>query len=100
MVFITRFWYFRVLRKTMNIDLFTQLSESARLKYIEASGVLIAERKSAPCDVKLYQVGSFYTELYHHTHFNVIVNINAFTSLDMLDPYLETVTIDNLIYAS
>lgn len=84
----------------MNIDLFTQLSESAQLKYIEASGIFIAERKSAYCDVKLYQIGNFYTELYHHTHFNVIVNINKFTSLDMLDPYLEAVAIDNLIYAS
>lgn len=84
----------------MNIDQFTQLSESAQLKYIQESGVFIAERKSAHCDVKLYQIGNFYTELYHHTHFNVIVNINAFTGIDMLDPYLDAVVIDNLIYAS
>jgi hypothetical protein len=84
----------------MNIDHFTQLSEGDQLKLIQASGILIAERKSAYCDVKLYQLGSFYIELYHHTHFNVIVNVNAFTSLDMLDPYLDAVVIDNLIYAS
>jgi hypothetical protein len=84
----------------MNIDHFTQLSEGDQLKLIHASGIQIAERKSAYCDVKLYQLGGFYIELYHHTHFNVIVNINAFTSLDMLDPYLDSVVIDNLIYAS
>jgi hypothetical protein len=84
----------------MNIDHFTQLSEGDQLKLIQTSGVLIAERKSAYCDVKLYQVNAFYIELYLHTHFNVVVNINAFTSPDMLDPYLDSVVIDNLIYAS
>lgn len=100
MVFYTRFTYFSELRRTMNIDHFTQLSEGDQLRLIQASGNFVAERKSAYCEVKLYQLDNFYIELYHHTHFNVIVNINAFTSPDMLDPYLDAVVIDNLIYAS
>ena len=84
----------------MTIYYFTQLTESLQLKALNEFGVLIAERKAAYCDIKLYQVNGFYVEVFHHTHFNVIVNINPFTNMDLLDPYFEQMNIDTLVFAS
>ena len=84
----------------MRTDIYNQLSESEQLNFLEKSGVLIGEREGRFCHIKLYQVESFYVEVYYHTHFNVVVNIHAFTDIDYLDPYLKQMDIDSLIYAS
>ncbi len=84
----------------MTIYHFTKMTERKQLEALEQSGVLIAERKSAYCDIKLYQLNGFYVEVYLHTHFNVIVNINPFANMDLLDPYFEKMNIDSLVLAS
>jgi len=83
----------------MTIFQFHQLSEKEQLDTLEESGVYIAERDGAFYNIKLYQLENFYVELYLHTHFNVVVNINCFTNTDCLDPYLENIDLDSLIYA-
>lgn len=80
----------------MNIYQYHQLEEKNQLDALDQSGVLIAEREAAFCRIKLYQVENFYVEIYHHTHFNVVVNINSFTNTDCLTPYLENINIDSL----
>ncbi len=76
------------------------MTEDSQIKAVDQSGVLIAERKSAYYIILLYQVNGFYVELYLHTHFNVIVNINPFTNMDLLDPYFEKMNINSLVFAS
>ena len=81
----------------MTIYQYHQLEEKNQLDTVEQSGVLIAERDLPFCRVKLYQVENFYVEIYHHTHFNVVVNINSFTNTDCLNPYLEQINIEGLV---
>jgi hypothetical protein len=83
----------------MHIFDFHRLSEKQQLDSLEETGVFIAERNGAFYNIKLYQIDSFYVELYYHTHFIVVVYINCFTNTDCLDPYLENIDIDALIYA-
>ena len=83
----------------MNVFDFHRLSEKQQLDTLENSGVFIAERDGAFYNIKLYQIEGFYVELYFHTHFNVVVNINCFTNTDCLDPYLESIDLDPFIYA-
>ncbi len=84
----------------MTVFNFHELSEKLQLDTLEQNGVLIAERKGAFFyQVKLYQLEGFYVELYFHTHFNVVVNINCFTNTDCLDPYLENIDVDALMLA-
>ncbi len=78
---------------------FHQLSEKEQLDTLEESGVFIAERHRPFYNIKLYQIDGFYVELYHHTHFNVVVNINCFTNTDCLDPYLQSIDVEALIDA-
>jgi hypothetical protein len=84
----------------MNVFEFHSLPEKQQLDLLEQSGVFIAERQGAFFyNIKLYQIEGFYVELYFHTHFNVVVNINCFTNTDCLDPYLERIDLDALMLA-
>ena len=83
----------------MTVFHFHGLTEKQQLDILENSAVFIAERDGAFYNIKLYQLDGFYVELYFHTHFNVVVNINCFTNTDCLDPYLESIDVDSLIYA-
>jgi len=83
----------------MTVFEYHKMSEEEQMDVLMHSGVLVGERKSSFYQVKLYQIEGFYVELYHHTHFNVVVNINVFTNTDCLEPYLKAVDIDALMYA-
>ncbi|HZF65149.1 MAG TPA: hypothetical protein VEZ55_11710 [Chitinophagaceae bacterium] len=80
----------------MNIFQYTQLTTGQKQDVLEKAGVLLAERERSFYQIKLYQVEEFYVEVYLHSHFNVVVNINAFTNVDCLDPYLQSINIDEL----
>jgi hypothetical protein len=60
-------------------------------------GVLIAERTEGFCKVQLYQVDSFYLEVYRHSHFNVITKVNSFIDTVHLEPYLKQIDINGLV---
>ena len=83
----------------MNVFDFHGLSEKQQLDTLEETGVFIAERQRPFYNIKLYQLEGFYVELYYHTHFNVIVNVNCFSNTDCLDPYLQSINLDALIDA-
>ena len=83
----------------MNVFDFNGLSEKQQLDTLEETGVFIAERQRPFYDIKLYQLEGFYVELYYHTHFNVIVNVNCFSNTDCLEPYLQSIDLDALIDA-
>ena len=81
----------------MTLHQYKRLNEGEQFHALEESGVLIAERKDAFCNVQLYQVDSFYVELYHHTHFNVVVNVKSFGSTNFLQPYLKSIDLTSVI---
>lgn len=80
----------------MTINKFRRLNEMQQLSLTEQKGIAIAERKTAYCTVHLFQLNSFYVELYQHTHFNVVTRVNSFTDTTLLEPYLESISIDDL----
>lgn len=81
----------------MNVYQYNQLSDDSQLDTVEQSGVLLAERDRSFYHIKLYQVDDFYVEVYYHTHFNVVVNIDSFTNTDCLEPYLQKIDIEALL---
>ena len=83
----------------MTVFEYYQMPEKDQLNLLKQRGVQVGERESAFCHVELYQLDAFYVEVYHHNHFNVVVNINPFTNTDCLEPYLTDVDIDTLLYA-
>ena len=76
---------------------FNILDENEKANAIWSKGVLIGERADAFHKIMLYQLDSFYVEIYHHTHFNVITKIQTFSSTTKLQPYLETISLDGIV---
>jgi hypothetical protein len=83
----------------MTVREFQNLSEKEQEKLIFKDGVLVGTREKAILDIRLYQVQSFYVELYHHRHFNVNVKIRAFTNTNYLSPYFRKGDVNELFAA-
>ena len=60
------------------------------------SGVHLGERQDEEHSILLYQIDSFYVEVYYHREYNVIRRIRSFSSLDQLAPYLSQIDISEL----
>jgi hypothetical protein len=81
----------------MTLYQFKIKNETEQTDIIDEKGELIAERTEKFCTIHLYQVGSFYVEVYHHNHFNVAVRVKSFKDVKHLDPYLQQINIDDIL---
>jgi len=61
------------------------------------SGTHIADRQDELHNILLYQIDSFYVEVYYNRQHNEIVRFRAFVSLEQLLPYLGQINIDELL---
>jgi hypothetical protein len=80
----------------MTSSYFDQLTESRQTDVIWESGVYLDRRKEGFYNVLLFQVDDFYTEIYYHSHFNVIIRIVSFSDTDHLAPYLDKINLHSL----
>lgn len=81
----------------MTLRNYRRLSEDVQCDVLEHQGVLLAEREDAFCMVRLYALDDFYVEQHHHQHFNVMVQLEAFSgTADSLDNWLQDIRIDQL----
>lgn len=81
----------------MTLRHYRHINEEAQFDVLEQQGVLLAERETAFCTVRLYAVDTFYVEVHHHHHFNVIVKLEAFAATEKLDSWLQDISIDALL---
>jgi len=51
-------------------------------------GVHIGEREDEEHKILLYQIDSFYVEVFYHKEYNVIRRFRSFASMEQLEPYL------------
>lgn len=58
---------------------------------------MIGERAEEFYQVMLYQVDAFYVEVYRHTHFNVITKFRGFTRTELLEPYLQEISLEGIL---
>jgi len=56
-------------------------------------GVHIADREDEEHRVLLYQIDSFYVEVFYHKEYNVIRSYRPFSSTEQLAPYLHQMQI-------
>ena len=73
------------------------LDELEQADVIMEQGVLIGERKDEYYNVRLFQIGAFYAEIFYHSHFNVIIKIKSFSNTDLLEPYIGHISLDDLL---
>jgi hypothetical protein len=77
---------------------FNYMEEQEQTTAVWEKGVYLAERIEGFHRIKLYQLEDFYVEVCYHTHFNVIIKVNSFSDMDLLDPYLQAININSVFY--
>lgn len=77
----------------MNLKQFNGLEESVQIGVIWNNGVHVATRDDSVYQYLLYQVDSFYVEVWYHIELEVINRFLAFEHTDRLEPYLQQIDI-------
>ena len=80
----------------MTLLQFNSLDEMEQAEIVWASPH-IGERFDAQCSILLYQVDSFYVEVYYDREYNIIRRLKSFASTDQLRPYLDELNLKGLI---
>jgi hypothetical protein len=75
-----------------------QFNEFSDLEQAEAvwEGTLLGHRSDGCYRVLLYQIDSFYVEVYYHTTANTILRFHSFSTTRLLDPYLHQINISEI----
>ena len=81
----------------MTTSYFDRLTETRQTDVIWENGVFLARRKEGFYNILLFQVEGFYTEIYYHSHFIVIIKIVSFSDTDLLEPYLNKIKVATLL---
>ncbi len=72
---------------------FKFLDDKSQAEVLFSYGVLIAERLFKDLVIQLYQINSFYVEVYYNAIFKMVQGINSFENLSRLEPYLSSIDI-------
>jgi len=72
---------------------FKFLDDKSQAEVLFNYGVLIAERLYKDLIIQLYQINSFYVEVYYNAIFKMVQGINSFDNLTRLEPYLSSIDI-------
>ena len=81
----------------MTLAEFNKLKTEEQQKAVLRQGVFLAERKDAPLRMMLYDMGSFYVEVFFLSRYNKVAWFNGFTSTKKLEPYLKKIDVSSLL---
>jgi hypothetical protein len=80
----------------MNIREFKYQEKQTKKILLASSGVFIGKRNNEEFSIYLFQMHTFYVEMYFDEEENQIGYIRAFTSVDELKPYLDAIDISDI----
>ena len=81
----------------MNLSDFILLSLEQKQVVVLHEGVLIAKRTNKDCLIFLFQMHSFYVEMFCNIESRDVEEIRIFDNTRHLSPYLEAIPIDDLL---
>ena len=81
----------------MKLSDFILLNEDEKKRTVLHKGVLIAKRDSFESMVFLFQMGSYYVEAFCNPANKAIEEYRVFDNISLLNPYLDSIPIDNLL---
>ena len=76
---------------------FQQLSKREQTTTTWEQGVFVAMRKSENLMVLLYQLDTFYVEMYYNHPLVKIEKVRCFSCTDELEPYLSAIDLSDLL---
>ena len=77
----------------MTLYEFNALSEDEKAAVLWSKGDFVIERKDNNFSILLYQVQSFYVEVFYSGKENKISKLRSFSSTEQLEPYLNNIDI-------
>lgn len=84
----------------MTITDFSLLTLTEQLSLLYVDGVYLSKRKSGNTTVLLFQLQNVYVEIFYIKYRQVVDHVRFSDSLDILDPYLDSISIGNLLSAN
>ena len=81
----------------MTLYQFNTLDETEQHNAVWNHGVMVGDRVEGEHRVILYQLFSFYVELYYHVKMNVLLRLCSFSNTESLDVYLDQIDLKSLI---
>ena len=80
----------------MTLYQFNVLTENEKTAIVWNEGHLVGDRKENNFSIRLYQVRSFYVELYYNGQANNLSKLRFFSSINQLEPYLTNIDISGI----
>ena len=80
----------------MTLYEFNALDEAEQHEVLWDHGVMVGDRIVGVHKVILYQIFSFYVELFYHTEYNALQRLRSFSSTECLDAYIQLFNLDSL----
>lgn len=81
----------------MTISDFSLLTLTDKLTFLYEEGVYLSKRKSGKMTVLLYQLQNTYIEIFYTKYRRIVYNLRFSESSAILDPYLGSIEIGNLL---
>jgi hypothetical protein len=82
----------------MNLSDFHTLSHQQKIDTLYQQGVYIGKRKLEELTVLLFQLESFYVEVFYKKYRTHFIHLNCSGSTSLLDPYLSQIEVEHLVY--
>ena len=79
----------------MKLYEFNRLDKDRQAQTLKDYGVLIEERLEKEDQVLVYQMQSFYAEVYYHKGYKIIKKLRSFTNADNVFPYVKNADLSN-----
>ncbi|MBA2329319.1 MAG: hypothetical protein M3413_07070 [Bacteroidota bacterium] len=76
---------------------FQVMDENKKINILYRQGIYIGKRKFLNFCTVLYQLDSFYVELYYKKYRTYIDKIRVFESTELLEPYLDQIDVEHLV---
>lgn len=81
----------------MTLDEFTHLSEASQARTLLEHGIFLTDRLYKNFSIILYQLDSFYVEVYHNLRYDIMQGMRCFEDDEALQPYLEAIDISCIV---
>lgn len=80
----------------MTVAEFCYLDDMKQAETLLEHGIFLTERLYKNFTIFLYQIDSFYVEVYHNLRYNMMQGMRGFEDVDALVPYLDSIDISCL----
>ena len=81
----------------MTLAHFNKLKIEEQQKAVLINGVFLGERQDPPLRMMLYDMESFYVEVFFLSRYNKVAWFNGFKSTKKLEPYLQKIDVSSIL---